>query len=95
MDYVELHFNGSVLRALNNPQVELQAQNVQFPAQGSRDALCQAIGVEVEAVTVCENVSLRLSFASGLAISVPLDSQSQIGPEALHWCPRAGSMEVW
>lgn len=54
-DYVELHFDGPVLRALCNPVVTIDGQAKTFPEHGSRDLLCYLIGKQVVAVTVVDD----------------------------------------
>jgi hypothetical protein len=94
MDYVEFHFDGHVVRALTNPIAHLPAGGVSFPGSGSRDALCAFIGAVVVAVTFEEGVSLHLSFAPRGELVVPLNAAAMRGPEALHWCPLGGPMQV-
>ncbi len=94
MDYVEFHFDGHIVRALNNPHAYLPASRVSFPESGSRDALCMFIGAVVASVAFEENVALRLSFGERGELVVPLDAAATRGPEALHWCPLGGPMQV-
>jgi hypothetical protein len=95
-DYVELHFDGPVVRALTNPIVELEGQRLTFPAQGSRDALCSLIGRSVASVQLQDAVALTLQLEGGGAISVPLDANSYRGPEAMHFQESpTGALQVW
>jgi hypothetical protein len=43
-DYVELSFDGPVVRSLTTPTVHVDGYRHQFPDAGSRDALCEIIG---------------------------------------------------
>jgi hypothetical protein len=97
MDYVEFHFNGPRVRALTNPIVRTTAGEIQFPAPGSRDALCSLIGQEVRGASLRDEHSLEFSFNSGAALIIPLDPGSYIGPEALHWHPDYDNrnMVIW
>ena len=95
MDYVEFHFNGPVIRALTNPKIETETKQYQFPKQGSRDALCSFIGKAIQSVIIEEGVSLTLVFLKNERILIPLDDDSYIGPEAMHWCPQDSPMQVW
>jgi len=95
MDYVELHFNGPVLRVLTDPSVETPKGKSVFPSAGSRDALCSLIGKEVQKVTVTEGIAVVLEFEGGGNITIPIDEKSYKGPEALHWCPVNSPMQVW
>jgi hypothetical protein len=97
MDYVEFHFNGPRVRALTNPIVHTSRGDVQFPMPGSRDALCSLIGLAVSEAALKEGNSLTFSFSSGVELIIPLDPDSYIGPEALHWHPADGiaHMKIW
>ena len=95
-DYVELHFDGPVIRALTNPIVISNDARICFPAPGSRDALCQFIGREVVKVELQEQVSLTCHFQGGGSIIVPLDHNSYRSPEAMHFqASPTGPVQVW
>ena len=94
-DYVEFHFDGPVLRALTNVRVEHAGRIAAFPAPGSRDALCALIGQPVRAVTHQPEQHIRLAFADGAILTVPLDRRSYIGPEAAHFVPAGGVVAVF
>lgn len=94
-DYVELHFEGPVIRAINNPIATINEQLFKFPDIGSRDALCSFISQKVTQVYYKEHVELTILFSNGGKISVPLDDDSYRSPESVHWCPDDGPMEVW
>jgi hypothetical protein len=87
MDYVEFHLNGPVLRSLTNPVVQTEAGRVQFPAPGSRDALCTLIGSTVEVASVHERDRIEIRTAENQTLIVPLDEASRRGPEAAHLVP--------
>jgi hypothetical protein len=84
MDYVEFHFNGPVLRSLTNPIVQTEAGRVQFPAPGSRDALCTLIGSTVDVASVHQGDRIEIRTAENQTLIVPLDEASRRGPEAAH-----------
>lgn len=92
-DYVEFHFDGPLIRALNNPLANVGGKAVLFPEAGSRDALCSFVGKTVTRVKFKEHVELSLAFDNG-QITIPLDDASYRGQESFHWCPADGSMEV-
>jgi hypothetical protein len=95
-DYVELHFDGPVIRALTNPVIHLNGAQLRFPAAGSRDALCQFIGRLVAKVELAESVSLTCHFQGGGSIIVPLDPDSYRGAEAMHFQESpTGTLQVW
>jgi hypothetical protein len=96
MDYVQFHFNGPGLTALNHPIVEFRGSRTEFPSPGSRDALCSLIEQEVELVEDLEHVHIRLVFRSGHVLIVPLDEGSYIGPEAATFSdPTKPGLRVW
>ena len=95
-DYVELHFDGPVIRALTNPIADSGGVRISFPAPGSRDALCRFIGRLVEKVEVQDNVSLTCHFQGGGSIIVPLDPDSYRAAEAMHFQDSpTGALQVW
>ncbi|HET7233586.1 MAG TPA: hypothetical protein VFJ16_26475 [Longimicrobium sp.] len=85
MDYVELHFNGAVLRALSTPVVETAAGMLVFPEFGSRDALCSLIGAQVLSLDVSDDAQIRIRLAERGAVTIPLGS-SPTG-ESAHFVP--------
>ena len=97
MDYLEFHFNGPRIRSLTNPVVLVRGNEVRFPKPGSRDALCSLIGQSVETIVLRDEQSLVICFVSGSRLTIPLDSASYIGPEAMHWHPSVGDegMLIW
>jgi hypothetical protein len=94
-DYVELHFDGPILRSLAAPIVCDADGRFQYPTAGSRDALCRLIGQVVErADDDRERVLLR--FADGAEIHIPKAAPG-MGPEIAHFVPATGvaRMTVW
>lgn len=87
MDYVEFHFNGPVLRALTHPLLNTGREQFAFPLPGSRDALCTLIGTGVASVDVQEDRWIRLEMADGKSLTIPLDQEARVGPEAAHYVP--------
>lgn len=85
MDYVEFHFNGMVLRALNMPVLEVQGETVSFPNAGSRDALCGLIGETVVAVQIQESKAIQVSFTNQKVLRISLQIIAGGGPEAAHF----------
>jgi len=95
-DYAEIHFDGRILRALANPLVVREGVQYQFPAPGSRDALCALIGKVVDGLLIDEGSRIELRFHDGTALIVPLDDARRIGPEAAHFVPGSDRpIEVW
>ena len=96
MDYVQFHFNGPALTALNHLIVEFHGARTRFPAPGSRDALRSLIEQKVKSVEQREGVHIKLKFQSGHTLLIPLDSGSYIGPEAATFSdPAKRGLLVW
>ena len=96
MDYVEIHFNGPILRCLSNPIILFHSKAIQFPASGSRDAICSLIGDVVTSVTVEEEVSIDINLKSGKLLKVPLDASSRKSDEAAHFVPGPDQpIQIW
>ena len=98
MDYVEFHFNGPVLRALSDPHISTPSGVAKFPESGSRDQLCKLIGLTVTRAEVREEDAIRLEFSDGASLTVPLDQEHRVGPEAAHFISGSGhglGMSIW
>lgn len=82
-DYVELHFDGPVLRALANPYGMYGCQEWRFPEGQSPIVMRYYIGKTVED---CELVPDRyLAIDSGEhRFAIPLDDDTCSGPESAH-----------
>lgn len=85
MDYLEIHFNGAILRSMSSPKVTRQGQTKVFPESGSRDALCALIGCIVTEIRFVEGSSLQLFTDRGLQLELPLGTSKG---ESLHFVPR-------
>lgn len=82
-DYVELHFDGPVLRALANPFGLYGCRGWRFPEGQSPVVMLSYIGTVIDH---CELVPDRyLAVDSGEhRFAIPLDEDSRTGPEAVH-----------
>lgn len=96
-DYVELHFDGPILRALtwpilNSPEeISIYATDSTF-----RDRICQLIGLTVIHTHEVDDKELQLTFDTGWKIRIPLDIASRVGPEAVHLVEGLnGPISVW
>ena len=79
-DYVELHFDGPILRCLIGPVLKSSEFNGKFPEIGARDALCSLIGQSVQALSLDDYEKLEVKFASGATLVVPLDKPGMFCP---------------
>ena len=96
MDYVEINFNGMILRSVADPFIRIGDREFMFPGQGSRDALCSIIGDYVRAIELIEDSRFTLETDRGHRLTIPLDENSKRGHEAMHFLPRAnGPLQVW
>jgi hypothetical protein len=96
MDYVELTFDGPILRALVDPVLSCREKTLVFPAPGSRDALCSLIGATVVSVNIVEGWEIRLVFSGDVELALSLDPAKRVGPEAVNFVPEYNSpIEVW
>jgi hypothetical protein len=96
MDYVELKFNGPVLRVFTKPTVEVDGVGLHFPETGSRDALCSLIGATVAAVSVHDGDHIEIKTSAGGRLMIPINDEARMGLEAAHFVPAAkdGSLRV-
>jgi hypothetical protein len=95
-DYVELHFDGRILRALSPPTLEYDGKPYRFPEAGSRDALCRLIGERVERVDVDDESRIAVVFMNGATVAISLRQSDRTGPEAAHFVPGDNQpIEVW
>lgn len=95
-DYVEMHFDGKILRALSNPSVRIGQAVFVVPGPGSRDALCDLIGRSVVNVVVRELNCIEVRFEGNASIRVPLSDAERTGPETAHFVPGDNQpIEVW
>ena len=84
-DYVEIHFDGPILRCFAGPICSMRGVTLEFPQPGSRDTLCMFIGREVTSA-IDQVDDLTLSFADSDQLAVPKRSRAA-GPEIAHLVP--------
>lgn len=84
-NYVELYFDGPVLRSLARPTLSSKGSSSTFSEPGSRDALCTLIGQKVDQVRVIPGEVIELTFQHGDTLTIPLDSENRAGPEAAQY----------
>lgn len=96
MDYVEVYFNGPVLRCIANPTVRTSSGVSTFPENGSRDALCTLIGDSPSRIDLAPELSLTVHMTSGTVLTVPLDAAHSYGGESINFVPGINrSVLVW
>lgn len=95
-DYVELHFDGPILRCLAGPLLKSGSFAGAFPDAGTRDALCSLIGQTVINVSLKDKLQLEMEFSTGTSFTIPLDPRRRSGPESMHFVPQIGGpIQVW
>lgn len=97
-DYVELHFDGPILRVYTSPTISTDGRQFRFPDAQSRDALCSAIGNIVRDVVIEEHSHIVICFSSGREITVPIKETGYTLPEAFTFQTEpfdSPVLEVW
>lgn len=82
-DYVELHFDGPVLRAVSDPFGRYRCQGWRFPEGNSPTVMRYYISKTVDRFELVPDRFLALDFGEH-RFAIPLDEQSRTGPEAAH-----------
>jgi hypothetical protein len=82
-DYVELHFDGPVLRALSNLFGLYGCRGWRFPAQGSVELMRSFIGKTVDDYELFPDRLLAVDFGEH-RFAIPLDQASRVAPEGAH-----------
>jgi hypothetical protein len=96
MDYLELRFNGPMLRALVTAVLETPTERWVFPEPGSREAMCSLIGATVIDVGVDDKRSIQLRCDNRMVFTIPFDVAYRAHSEAAHFVPGDNlPMAVW
>lgn len=82
-DYVELHFDGPILRALSDPFGLSGCRGWRFPRPGSVELMRSYIGKTVDDGELDPGRILAIDFGPD-RFAIPLDDASRVGPEAAH-----------
>lgn len=85
-DYVELHFDGPVLRCISDPRGRWGEWAWQFPDDNAPVAMRLYIGQTVTDVEFVPGDRVVLAFGPHKWL-IPLDEDSRVGPEAIHLVP--------
>lgn len=86
-DYIELHFDGKILRALAPPILQDKQGVVRFPEPTSRDRLCELVNKKVNKFEIEEGQAITLNFAQGLRFTIPLGGTNGWPGESAHYVP--------
>jgi hypothetical protein len=82
-DYVELHFDGPVLRALTDPFGLYGCSHWRFPDGDALARMRSYIGEVVDDLVIVPEQYAQLAFGEH-SFTIPLDDTSRTGPEAMH-----------
>ncbi|MFC1439079.1 hypothetical protein ABUW04_12475 [Streptacidiphilus sp. N1-10] len=82
-DYVEMHFDGPVLRALADPFGMFGCQGWRFPEGSSPTIMRRYIGLTVDECLLVPDRLLTVDSGEH-RFAIPLDEASRPGPEAAH-----------
>lgn len=82
-DYVELHFDGPILRALTNPWGLYGCRAWRFPEGQSPTVMRYYIGVTIDGYELVPGRYLAVDSGEH-RFAIPLDDDSRPGPEAAH-----------
>ncbi|WP_051367032.1 hypothetical protein [Hamadaea tsunoensis] len=94
-DYVELHFDGPVLRAVSDPFGRYGCWGWRFPEGNSATVMRNYISKTVDEVELVPDGFLALDFGEH-RFAVPLDEGSRTGPESAHLLmPDADGHRMW
>lgn len=86
-DYVELYFDGPIVRCLQWPILVFNGKRIASDMQGYRDEICQMIGTQVDEVEIIEGDCIKIVLRNGWLIEVPIDTESSSYPESAHFVP--------
>jgi hypothetical protein len=81
-DYVELHFDGPIVRALTDPFGLYGCQTWRFPQGNALARMRSYIGLVVDDFVIVPDQYAQVSFGEH-SFTIPLDAPSRSGPEAL------------
>ncbi len=94
MDYVELGFQGPIVRCFGVIVISDNNGIKRFPEDGARDKLCEMIGKYVSVVSVVDGRVCQLTFSDGSKIRIVLEESKEL-PELMHFVPGENEIQVW
>lgn len=100
-DYVEVHFDGPIVRAISNPYGMYGCRGWRFPDGQSAEVMRHYIGKVVDGFRFVNGEYLAIDSGEHSFI-VPLGDESRVGPEAVHivgvderGCTDPSCMWIW
>lgn len=94
-NYVQLRFDGPTLTIYDYPVVEIGGIQYTIDSPGYRDRLCERIATLVRSAAA-DGEAIRVGFADGARVVVPLRPERDVGPEAAMFDnPLNGKWMVW
>ena len=95
-DYVEIHFDGAILRALTPLTVTCGSKRSQLGEPGFCNLLRELIGKSVSQVTEFKNDRIEVFFGSKCSLRIPIDEASRTTHETAHFlAEHGGPLSVW
>lgn len=93
-DYVEFHFDGTIIRAFSLPEIIVKNKKISKNDEGWRDTLCNLISQDVAGIFL-DNDYFRLNLSDGAIVVISLNPDGFIG-EVMHFVPaRNAPIQVW
>ena len=84
-DYLELRFDGPILRFLEAPTLKTESSEIRFPEPGSRDQLCALIGQKLLRIDLEEGRWFEATFGNSWRLSVSLEKSPASLPEVINY----------
>lgn len=95
MDYLEIGFDGPIVRCLGEVIVSGSDERKLFPQTGSRDLLCGLIGKEISMVNIVDGSYCKLNTKDGWQVCINLQESAE-NPETMHFVPGENEpIQVW
>lgn len=92
-DYLQLRFDGPCLTAYTHPDLDHADGRLSWGASGYRDRICEQIGSTVTDARAMES-EVSVGFESGTVVSVSMEDEDYMGPEAIQFVGEDGSLWV-
>jgi hypothetical protein len=92
-DYVEIHFNGPILRMNVLPRIFWNDKVVEPLAAGWRDLLCEVIGKKIKKIDIDDSRYCCIDFVN--SITVHIDFNSSQGESMEFLAVTGGPIALW
>ena len=92
-DYIQLRFDGPSLTAITPPIIRSEENNYEWEMSGYCDVLRKCIGMTLHDASVLLGKEIYLEFDNGVRITISLNPEDYVGPEAVVF--NDGQQGVW